>query len=310
MILIHLFINIFIGDQMIERLHLEIIYMLDKEGSLTRAADRLALTQPALTHSIKKLENRIGCKIWSKKGRSIEFTTYGLFLLKRAKKILPQFHEMEMSLGALVSGKKGNLRICVECHPCYELIIGVLEGFLKSWKDVDINVVKNFQFNGIEAILNQSVDLIISSDKYDHPSLVYYPIADFKFLLAVNSEHEFANRKYIVPADLHNQTILTFPVDINRLDIFTGFLFPHKITPRKHLTIEATEIMLQLVSAGRGISYFPDWLIDKYSDIYNIKGIKMGKAGIKKTLYIGIRKEDNNIEYLRDFILRATKVLD
>ncbi|MBN2619079.1 MAG: LysR family transcriptional regulator [Spirochaetales bacterium] len=287
---------------MIERLHLEILQSLHKEGSLTKAAEKLSLTQPALTHSIKKLEGILGCKLWTKRGRILKLTKYGEFILKRSNKILPQFQEMELTLNALISGKKGNLNICIECHPCYELIIGKIDGYLKKWQDVELNLTRNFQFNGVEAILNRSIDVIISPDKYEHSKLIYYPILDFELLLAVPKTHSLANVKYADPQDILSEKIYSYPVSIDRLDIFTKFLIPANVKPKNHTTVEDTEIIIQLVSSNRGISYFPDWIIDKYSKIYDIKGVKMLKKGIFKTLYVGVRKEDTDIEYIQDFI--------
>lgn len=293
---------------MVERIHLEIIQALQREGSLTKAAGHLSLTQPALTHSIKKLESILGCKLWMKHGRRLRLTPYGEFLLKRAQKILPQFTELETTLEALVEGKRGKLNICAECHPCYELIIEQIGGFLKSWKDVDINISKSFTFNGIEAILNRSIDLIISPDRYSHPHLEYYPIVDFELLFALPKGDPLLEKEYLEPVDLKGKTILTYPVEISRLDVYTNFFIPHGMKPKKHLKVEATELILQLVSTGRGISYFPEWLIKKYKDVYNIESRKMGHSGIHKTLYVCIRREDREVEYIKDFIEKCTRI--
>lgn len=292
---------------MIERIHLEIIKTLMEEGSLTKAADRLSLTQPALTHSIKKLESILNCKLWYKDGRTLKLTSYGDYLYSRAKKILPQFSDMESGLESLVAGKSGSLRISVECNPCYELLVDYIGDFLKKWPLVDINVSRTFSFNSIEALLNRSIDLIITPDKYEHKKILYFPIIDFKVFLVTSLEHNFSNRDYILPDDLKDQIIYTYPVDMQRLDIFTDFLIPNGVRPKKHIMLEETEIILQLVAAGRGVSYFPDWLVDKYKRTYGLKKHQIGRNGIDRTLYLAIREEDKDILYIKDFIDKCLK---
>lgn len=290
---------------MLERIHLETILALKKYGSLTKAAESLYLTQPALTHSIKKLEQLMNVKIWYKEGRELKLTQAGNYLLKKAKYILPQFAEAENSLKAISMGKKGQLRIGVECHPCYEWLVGIVEGFLNDWEDVDIDVTRSFQFDGIEALLTHQVDLVISPDKSKHNSLIYEPVIEFELQLITHPEHPLSKKEFIVPDDLADQVLLTYPVPLDRLDVFTNFLIPGNIKPEKHMPIEATEIMLQLVASGRGVSTFPHWLVEKYSPNYNIKGLSLGCKGIHKKLYMVIRKEDKNVDYIQDFIKKG-----
>src|SRR6187399_8521 len=75
---------------MLERAHLAIIQEVDRQGSLTAAAARLHLTQSALSHAIRKLEDGLGTRIWSREGRSLRPTQAGNYLLAVANRLLPQ----------------------------------------------------------------------------------------------------------------------------------------------------------------------------------------------------------------------------
>lgn len=290
---------------MLERVHLEIIKYLKEFGSLTKAAEKLCLTQPALTHSIRRLENILNIKVWNKCGRELKLTQAGEYIYKLSNDLLPQFNKAELDLEALSQGKMGKLRIGVECHPCYEWLVKIISGYLEDWKNVDIDVTRNFQFDGVKALLNRKVDLVITPDKNSHNQLEYIPVIEFELQLVVGSDHKFSNNDYIEPEDLMSETIYTYPVPKERLDVFSSFLIPGEVTPGEHIEIEATEIMLQLVSSNRGVTTFPDWLIRKYSDSYKIHGVRLGQNSITKKLYMVVRKEDLNIKYIRDFINRG-----
>ncbi|MDX1320195.1 MAG: LysR family transcriptional regulator, partial [Oceanospirillum sp.] len=105
---------------MIERSHLSILRAIDQQGSLTAASESLHLTQSALSHTIKKLEGQIGSPLWLKDGRKVRLTQAGEYLLKEAKRILPQLERIDETLSRFARNEQGSLHIGMECHPCYQ----------------------------------------------------------------------------------------------------------------------------------------------------------------------------------------------
>src|SRR5690606_34758630 len=230
---------------MLDRGHLEILRALDEDGTLTTAARRLCLSQPALSHRIGKLEERLKVALWEKDGRGVRLTQAGRHLTDLGKRILPDFEHAEKSVRAFADGKKGLLRIGVECYPCFEWLMNVIRGFLRELPDVDIDVVQRFQFSGHEAMANRQIDLLVTADPQAKGILHYEPLFDYELLLAVAAKHPFSARKFVVPADFPGQTVLTYPLGIERLDLFTRFLNPASVSPGRQVPIEATEVMLQ-----------------------------------------------------------------
>jgi LysR family transcriptional regulator, regulator for metE and metH len=282
---------------MIERSHMEIIEALDRRGSLTKAAEELHLTQSALTHSIRKLEDLTGSTVWEKEGRGLRLTEAGELILQTAKRILPQLINAEDQLIQYGQGKKGKLTIGVECHPCFEWLIQIINLYLKQWPEIDLDVTGNYQFNGLDALLDHKVNMIVTPDFLPGDSIIHFDILDFELQLMTGCDHKLAARKYIKPEDLNKEILYTYPISKSRLDIFKL-----NINPVKHIPVEAAEIMVQLVAAGRGVSTFPDWLIKKYAQQFNVIGIPLTKERIEKKLYIVIRKEDENIPFIRNFV--------
>ena len=80
---------------MIERIHLKIVQAVEQHGSLTAAADVLCVTQSALSHAIRKLENNLGTAVWLREGRSLRLTQAGQYLLTVADRVLPLFQHAE-----------------------------------------------------------------------------------------------------------------------------------------------------------------------------------------------------------------------
>lgn len=287
---------------MIERIHLAIIDEIDRQGSLTAAANVLCLTQSALSHSIRKLEVQLGTPLWTKDGRGLRLTQSGQYLLGVARRVLPQIKVAQEQLQQYARGERGTLRIGMECHPCYQWLLKVVSPYLSRWPDVDVDVKQKFQFGGIGALFAYEIDLLVTPDPLHKPGLVFEPVFDYEQVLVVSSDHPLANRAFLEPADLTSQTLITYPVAPERLDVFTLFLTPAGVSPRRHKTIETTDIMLQMVASQRGVAALPRWLADEFASKLAIKSVKLGRSGIAKQIHLGVREEDIHTPYLQAFI--------
>lgn len=287
---------------MLERIHLSVIQAVDQQGSLTAAAKQLHLTQSALSHSIRKLEQNLGIAIWLREGRRLRLTQAGEHLLNLANRVLPQLADAESKLQQMAQGERGTLRVGMECHPCYQWLLKIVAPFLAQWPDVDVDVKQKFQFGGVGALLDYEIDLLVTPDPFHSEGLHFVPVFDYEQILVVPHQHALAQRKYLQADDLADQTLLTYPVSKDRLDIYTQFLNPAGVTPKRHKTSETTDIMLQMVASGRGVAALPRWLAEEYSARLPLTVLRLGRNGIAKQIYLGTRESDKDIKYLAAFI--------
>ena len=290
---------------MLERIHLAIIREVDRLGSLTAAADTLCLTQSALSHSIKKLEQQLGIDIWLREGRSLRLTQAGQYLLALSHRVLPQLSLAEERLRQFAQGERGTLRIGMECHPCYQWLLKVVSPYLEAWPDVDVDVKQKFQFGGIGALFGYEIDMLVTPDPLYKPGLHFESVFDYEQVLVVSRNHKLAKQRYVEPEQLSHETLITYPVEINRLDIYNQFLQPAGIDPKRHKTIETTDIMLQMVASNRGVGALPRWLVEKYADEIAVVPVRLGQQGIAKQIFLGAREADINIDYLKAFFQQA-----
>ncbi|AKC69533.1 LysR family transcriptional regulator [Pandoraea oxalativorans] len=292
---------------MLDRIHLSIVQEVEKQGSLTAAAGVLHVTQSALSHSMKKLEQQLGTNIWLREGRSLRLTQAGQYLLAVANRVLPQLDLAEERLQQFAQGERGALRIGMECHPCYQWLLKVVSPYLAAWPDVDVDVKQKFQFGGIGALFGYEIDLLVTPDPLDKPGLVFEPVFDYEQVLVVASNHKLANEAYIKPRQLTHEVLVAYPVPIDRLDIYNMFLTPAGITPKRHKPIETTDIMMQMVASGRGVAALPRWLVLEYAHKMDVVPVQLGKNGIAKHIYLGAREADLGTDYLRAFIEQAKR---
>ena len=273
---------------------------------MTAAAKHLCLTQSALSHTMRKLENKLGTAVWLRDGRRLTLTQAGVTLLSIANRVLPQLEHAEDKLVQMAQGERGTLRIGMECHPCYQWLLKVVSPFLAQWPDVDVDVKQKFQFGGVGALLGYEIDLLVTPDPFYKKGLCFEPVFDYEQVLVIADDHPLASRRYLNPADLCEETLLTYPVSPDRLDIFTQFLTPAGVNPYRHKTIETTDIMLQMVASGRGVAALPRWLAEEYCEKMPLAVVRLGRKGIAKQIYLGSRESDKTLEYLKGFITLAS----
>lgn len=290
---------------MLDRQLLAILREVDRQGSVTAAASRLNVSQSALSHTIRKFEERHGVAIWVKKGRSLRFTRAGNHLLALAQRVLPQIEHAERVLADFASGQRGALRVGMECHPCQKWLARMTAVYLAQWPDVEFEVRTAFRFDGIAALLDNEIDLLITPDPIDLPGILFTPVFDYDLVLVVQENHPLAARDVVLPQDLLDEDLITVPVSLERLDVYTRFLVPAHCRPRRHRTVETTDLMLQLVAAGRGVAVLPDWLVREEGSDLPVRTVRLGPEGIGKSIHLGIRRGEDGVDYIAGFLALA-----
>jgi len=220
------------GGDMLDRAHLALVREVERQGSVTAAAARLHLTQSALSHAMKKLETQAGVPLWIREGRSLRLTQAGEHVLDVANRLLPQLEQADQALADLSRGSRGSLHIGMECHPCYQWLLKIVGDYLQRWRDVDVDVKQKFRFGGLAALLEHEIDLLVTPDPTPRPGLIFEPVFDYEQVLVVGQDHPLAPLHHVEPQQLADEVLITYPVDVDRLDIYNYFLNPAGVSPR------------------------------------------------------------------------------
>jgi LysR family transcriptional regulator for metE and metH len=290
---------------MIELRHLKTLVALRDTGSLVEAAERLFLTQSALSHQLKDLEERLNCVLFIRKTKPPRFTSAGRRLLALADEAIPLFRATERDIARLAGGEAGRLHICIECHSCFQWLIPCIDRYRSNWPEVELDLTGGFNFAPLPALVRGDLDLVITSDPVDLAGIEYVPLFSYEAMLAVDKQHVLANKAFVAPADLQDLVLITYPVERDRLDVFTGFLDPADIEPLEIRTAELTPMMVQLVASGRGVACLPSWALTEYTANQTILAKKMGQAGLWSTLYAAIREDQKDTPFMEDFLATA-----
>ena len=289
----------------IEFRHLRTIKAIHEFGGLARAADQLNITQSALSHQIKGLEDQAGIELFVRRSKPMKLSAAGLRLLRLAEQVLPQIEAMQAEFSSLRDGETGRMHIAIECHACFEWLFPVLEAFRKSWPDVDVDIRPGLAFDAMPALQKEEVDLVVSSDPEDLAGIEFVELFDYAPVFVAAAQHPLANKSFIEAADFADQTLITYPVDRTRLDVFSQLLIPAGVEPKAIRQVELTAVILLLVASNRGVSVLPDWVVRevKYNSDYVTRPLT--KKGITRRLYAAVRSGDREKPFVAELIRLA-----
>jgi LysR family transcriptional regulator for metE and metH len=285
--------------------HLRTIKAIHDTGGLARAAETLNITQSALSHQVKGIEEQAGVELFARRSKPLRLSAAGQRLLRLAERILPEIEAIEEEFNGLRSGRAGRLHIAIECHACFDWLFPVLEDFRRAWPDVDVDIRPGLAFGAMPALLREEVDVVVSSDPEDLAAVTFTPLFDYAPVFVASAKHPLAERPFVVAEDFRGETLITYPVDRARLDVFTELLTPAKVEPAAVRQVELTAVILMLVASGRGVAVLPDWVVRevRYHSDYVTRPLT--EAGIVKRLYAATREEDRAKPFMAHFLRLA-----
>ena len=289
----------------VELRHLRTIRAIQQAGGLARAAEVLNMTQSALSHQVKGLEDQAGMELFVRRSKPMRLSAAGHRMLRAAERILPEIDAMEEEFRALRAGRTGRLHIAIECHACFDWLFPVLEMFRHAWPEIDVDIRAGLAFEALPALNREDVDLVISSDREPPPGIVFNPLFDYHPTFVASSQNPLADKPFITAEDFRDQVLITYPVSRDKLDIFTEILTPAKVEPRAQRTAELTAVILMLVGSNRGVAVLPDWVMREVKSNADYVTRPLGPEPVLKRMYAATRVEDAAKPYMAHFLRLA-----
>lgn len=285
--------------------HLRTIRAIARAGGLARAADELNITQSALSHQMRGLEDQAGVELFVRRAKPLRLSAAGQKLLRAADRILPEIEALADEFRALRQGRAGRLHIAIECHACYDWLFPVLEQFRRAWPDIDIDIRAGFAFEALAALRREEVDFVITSDPEPSTELSFHPLFDYAPTFVAAATSPLAAKPFVEAEDFRDETLLTYPVERARLDIFTGLLTPAHVEPRAVRPVELTAVMLMLVGAGRGVAVLPDWVLRDVKRNPDYITRPVTASGLTRRMFAATRAEDATQPYMAHILRLA-----
>ncbi len=272
---------------MLEIRHLKSLKAIAETGKLGLAAERVFLTQSALSHQIRALETHYEITLFQRSAQGLRFTPAGQRLLDLANELLPLIEKSERDLIRLKSDQSGELRIVLECHTCFDWLTPVMDAFRRAWPEVEIDLVAGFHSDPWHLLVEDKADVVIGGlpDKIkNNKEFEHLPLFKFEIMAVLATDHPLRNKARLSAEDFSNETLITYPVPEDRIDMIRQVLKPADVQFNRR-TAELTIAIMQLVASRRGLAALPSWGIQSYVEHEYVLQKHIGKKGVWSELY-------------------------
>lgn len=292
---------------LLETRHLKLIVAVSEEKSVTRAGGRLHLTQSALSHQLKDLEQRLGTPLFHRVNKRMLLTQAGERVLLTAQKVLGDLQGAEDDVAHIATGDRGSLRLSTECYTCYHWLPEMMKLFSRQFPKVEVRILLEATHHPVEALLDGRLDFAIVSDPVRDKRLVYKPLFRDEVVVIMEPGHPLASREFIAAKDFVDQTLFSY-VPSAESTVYNKILLPAGVKPFRFSQVQLTEAVVELVKAGLGISTMARWAVSQPIKSGSLIARPLTRKGFHRQWYAATLRTESTPPYVSEFIaLLATR---
>lgn len=282
--------------------HLRLVAEISDAGSMTRAAERLCLTQSALSHQLRDIEGRLGTTFFVRLGRRMVLTAAGRRVLETARRVIGDLEHAEEDVRRLAGNSDGSIRVCTQCNTGYHWLAPLLTVFQRKHPRVSVHVAADATAHPIEALVEGRVDLAILIDSVPDRRLRLRPLFTDEMVAVVARSHPLAKRRWVSAQDLAREHLLLYSSRPEESFLLRKVLAPEGLTPARVSFIMLTEAMIELARAGTGVGILPRWSAQRAIASGGVAALSITRRAMRRRWVAATLAAQPDPPYLVDFM--------
>jgi len=236
--------------------------LIIETGSFSKAAEAKFMTQSAMSHLIRNLEDELGVKLLNRQGKAVTPTPAGRLFYDHAKKILEQYKNMEHAVYSFMQTVRGPLSLGASHTAAAYLLPQVLYVFLKRYPDVRVALSVTSTERVINNIVKGKTELGIVEGQITNSPVILEEIAEDEIVVVASDDNPLTKKKVISRQDLEGQSFIMPETGSGIREFIEAFLHSLGINPESlkvSMTLGSPELVVQMVQSGLGISFVSKW---------------------------------------------------
>lgn len=282
--------------------YFRLIKAIAEEGSIANSAEKLFLTQSALSHQLRELEERLGFKVFLRTRNKWELTDEGAALYKLANTILESIEKGFQNIEQLRTGSAGTIKVSTECYSFYQGLPAFIQKMGLLYPEINVDLILEATHQPIPKILSNEIDIAIITSKPENETLLSVEIFEDEIFAIMHKENPLNKTGFLDANDFSEAHLIIHSFPLETVSVYDQFLKPNKITPLKISAIPLTEVALEMVGANMGIMCMPEWALKSFKLPDDLIFKQIGRSGLKRTHHLVFRKSDKSKKYINDFI--------
>jgi LysR family transcriptional regulator for metE and metH len=282
--------------------HLRLVAEVARTESVTRAAERLHVTQSAVSHQLREIEDRLGTALFARSGRRMCPTPAGRLLVEAAGDVLARIDHVEHKVSQLARHIAGELRVSAHCHTGYHWLPAIVDGLRRRYPTFEVRISPEFTLNPIGALLDSNLDLAIVNDDSDDRRLRFHELFDDEHVAIVRPSHPWAERAWITPEELVSEQLYLYSRSIDDSFLVQKVLRPAGVPLQRVTYLQLTEGILEMVKAGMGVSVLPRWSIVNVIAAAQIVPIRITRQGVFRKWFAATLRDAPRTPFVDEFL--------
>ena len=282
--------------------YFKLIKSIQEEGNIANSADHLFLTQSALSHQLREMEDRLGFKVFNRGRNKWQLTKEGEELYKIANQLFNTLDEGFNNIKQIKEGAKGSLKVSAECQSFFHGLPAFIQKMGILYPEISIDLSLGATHQTISQLLSKELDMTIVTTEPASELLDSTKVFEDEIKVVMHNEHPLADRPFLDASDFSDLNLLINSFPLENVSVFEHFLKPNRIVPAKVSAIPFTEVTLQWINANMGVTCVPPWTLKPFNLSEELVFKRIGKHGLKRSHYLVMREADRNQEYFINFV--------
>jgi LysR family transcriptional regulator for metE and metH len=274
----------------LETRQLRMLVAIADEGTVTRAAGVLNVSQPALSHGLRALERSVGVSLFARRPRGLVPTEAGERLLRTARAVLREIERARTDISGGAIGRGELLRLGTECYTAYHWLPPVFQEFRERCPGVELRVIPSAIGHPLKALREETLDVAIGVRREAYAGFVYHELFEDELVVVMAPDHPLASEPFAIAQHFADEHLLLFTEDPFDTTVMRAVLSPAGVMPREISYVPATDALLELVKTGLGISVFAKWAVARHLRDGELVGIPLTKGGRRRRWSAAVRR--------------------
>lgn len=281
--------------------YFRLIKSIEEEGNIANSSEHLFLTQSALSHQLREMEDRLGFKVFNRSRKNWQLTKEGEELYKLANRLFESIDEGFSNIRKIKEGAKGSLKVSAECQSFFHGLPAFVQKMGILYPEISIDLSMGATHQTISQMLSNELDMAIVTTEPSSELLFSTKVFDDEIKAVMHVEHQLSDTEFLDASDFSDLHLLINSYPLDNVSVFEHFLKPNRIIPAKVSAIPFTEVSLQLIAANMGVMCVPEWTLKPFKLSDELVFKRIGKNGLKRSHFLVVREADRKLEYFSNF---------
>lgn len=279
--------------------HLRMVAAIAQTGNMTQAAEKLCLSQSALSQQLKDIESKLGIDLFFRTSKKMILTPIGKKLAVTAGRVIEELDETELEIAQIVSGDGGELKVGLRCMFCFKWLPRVMRVFQQKFPNIDLEIGTAGELE--EDLENKRFDIIISAEEAKNERFSCLPLFVDQLVCVMPADHPLGGREFVRYRDFADFNLISL-AEPSRTRFYNLLLRPEGVEPKRFMTVGQPEAIMEMVASGFGISVFPAWAVGEAVESGQIITRPLTRDGLPLTWYAVFLQSGQTPLFQREFI--------